>query len=211
MIRLLAALIVAAMLTACSNTNEDLNEIKRVIAPGKVAPPARANALIKANVPRLVVSFVETDLQGIVLLEATRDGRDIWLSAENANLVTDQGMLVGTRGFGIGLMSADVSQSQALILSGRNGDADRFHSYLTGNDETVTRTYRCRVENRGASEATISGTFVPARLMAEECRSLDQSFTNLYWVSDAENKIVMTRQWTGDFLGILTTRTVLRR
>lgn len=205
------ALLAALTFVACSNSNEDLNEVKRIITPNRVQPPARATALFQAGVPRMVVSFPSTELSGIVLLEGSRDGVDTWLSAEGANLITEQGMLVGTRGFGAGLMSADISQSKAMVLARTDGFADRFHTYLTGNDETATRTYRCHIENRGPRDATISGRAIATRLMAESCNSLDQEFSNLYWVSDAKKEIVQARQWTGDFLGIVSTRTVSRK
>ncbi|MFC3119471.1 YjbF family lipoprotein [Jhaorihella thermophila] len=87
------------------------------------------------------------------------------------------------------------------MLAGREGRATRFHTFLTGTDETVTRTYECRVEDRGARTVELGSRQVSTRLMAESCNSTDQQFVNLYWVDDGDGRIVLSRQWTGDYLG----------
>jgi len=205
-------LMVLTLLGACTNASEDFGHMKAILAPDKVGFNPRFVALAEAGdaVPVLQVAFVEQDRASAVLLESTRDGIDTWLTPDGATLITQQGMLVGTRGFGIGMLASDVDQPLAMVLGGREGFSDRFHTFLNGNDQAKTRTYRCEVENRGAREVFVGEKPVQTRLMAEDCRSLDQSFLNLYWVSDAGNRIVQSRQWTGDFLGIVTTRVVPR-
>jgi len=205
-------LMLVALLGACTNSSDDFENMKLILAPDKVGFNPRFVALAEAGstVPALQVAFVEQARASTVLLESTRDGIDTWLTPDGATLITKQGMLVGTRGFGAGMLASDVDQPLAMVLGGREGFSDRFHTFLNGNDEANTRTYRCEIKNRGAREVIVGDKPIQTRLMAEDCRSLDQSFLNLFWVSDTGNRIVQTRQWTGDFLGIVTTRVVPR-
>ena len=209
---LLRQLSVLAVLGACTNTSGDFQQIQAIVAPDSVRFNPRFAALAEAGtpVPALQVALIEDDRSNTVLLESRRDGLDTWLTPDGATLITHQGMLVGTRGFGAGMMASDVDQPLAMVLNGQQGYSDRFHSFLNGNDEINTRTYRCKIENRGAREVFIGGKPTQTRLMAEDCQSLDQEFLNLYWVSRSGNRIVQSRQWAGDFLGIVTTRVVPR-
>ncbi|MFC6689482.1 YjbF family lipoprotein [Jhaorihella thermophila] len=193
-------------LAACSNAaNEDDVFVKALNLGGdKVVP--RAQALYDAGAPRIVIGIPKTDRSAIMVLEARRDGLETWLSADGAAVILDRGLLRGTRGLGAGLLASDVSQSAALVLAGREGRATRFHTFLTGTDETVTRTYECRVEDRGARTVELGSRQVSTRLMAESCNSTDQQFVNLYWVDDGDGRIVLSRQWTGDYLGDISLR-----
>jgi len=201
-----------ALLGACTNTTDDFQQMRAILNPGSVEFDPRFIALAKAGdkVPALQVALLEGDRSSTVLLESRRDGFDTWLTPDGATLIMRQGMLVGTRGFGAGMMASDVDQPLAMVLNGREGFSDRFHSFLDGNDEITTRTYRCKIESRGAREVSIGGRPTQTRLMAEDCKSRDQAFLNLFWVSRSGNRIVQSRQWAGDFLGIVTTRVVPR-
>ncbi len=210
------ALIAALALAGCSSSSEGgrLAEVLNLGGgtdgvPAGFAPRFVPLATQSPLPPALQVAIIEQDLASTVLLEMRRDGVDTWLTPDGATLTTRDGFLLATRGFGQGLLASDITQPRAMVLAGQAGLSERFHTYLTGNDETVTRTYRCMIENRGARILQIGGDDVPVRLMAEDCRSLDQSFLNLYWVSTQTNRVLQTRQWAGEFLGVLTTRVVL--
>jgi len=209
---LLVFLSLPALLGACTNSSDDFKNMSHILAPGKTAFTPRFQALAEAgtSVPALQVALVEQDRAGTVLLESQRNGIDTWLTPDGATLIMRQGMLVGTRGFGAGMLASDVDQPLSMVLNGRQGYSDRFHTFLNGNDETNTRTYRCEIVNRGAREISVGDKPTQTRLMAEDCKSLDQSFLNLYWVSASGNRIVQSRQWAGDYLGIVTTRAVPR-
>ena len=44
----------------------------------------------------------------------------------------------------------------------------------------------------------------------KECCNAEQNFTNVYWVQTAPPRIVQSRQWAGDFNGMLVMRDVDR-
>ncbi|KUJ73200.1 hypothetical protein AVO45_15795 [Ruegeria marisrubri] len=205
------AILIAVLLNlmvACSNTSYEIETLRTAIGQGDARPDPRVQSLIDAGAPRLQVGFLKSGLAGTMVLEGERDGVRTWLSVDGAALLTRDGMVVAERGFGGGLMSSDVSQPLAAIRSGREGEVTRFHSFLTGNDEIVTRSYKCRIEDRGEKEILVQGKPVATRLMRETCRNTDHEFLNLYWFSRASGRMVQSRQWLGDFLGVVTMREV---
>lgn len=211
--RITALCLGLALLGACGATVEENSPFGQSIAAlrgGAAAVSPRFVVLLNQNAPALQVGFSETGLSGNVLLEE-RDGPfEYWLSPDGAQLILQDGMLHGTRGFGEGLLASELSQPLALVRGLQDGWSDRFQTYLDGNDRARTRTYRCRIDNRGAREINLFGTATNTRLMREDCRSLDQAFVNLYWVSPSGRDIVLSRQWAGPVLGMISTRVVPR-
>lgn len=178
--------------------------------PGQFRP--RFQALLEdPSVPALVLTVESRNQQGRLLRESQINGVDTWLSSDIVALMLEDGMLQGTRGLGSELFAADVSEPKSLILSGRTGLSDRLHSNLTGNDEIRTRSYRCLVESGGAANIPLEAGSVPTRIMTEDCKSLDQSFMNTYWISANSGTIVQSRQWAGDKLGYITTQAAVRK
>jgi len=165
-------------------------------------------ALLKAEAPALQIGIVEEGQGGTLLLER-RDGQfEYWLSPDGAQIILQDGMLHGTRGFGEGLLASEVTEPLARVHGLDPGWSDRFHTYLDGTDRTVTRTYRCQITSDGPREIEIAGAPVQTRLMRESCRSLDQEFENLYWVGPDSRDIVLSRQWSGPYVGAISTRVV---
>lgn len=146
-------IVVLTLLGACTNTSDDFNQIKRILTPGQVGFDPRFAALVEAGdaVPALHVSLVAQNRASAVLLESSRGGVETWLTPDGATLIMRKGMLVGTRGFGAGLMASDIEHSLAMVLGGQERLADRFLTFLDGNDVISTRTYRCEIENRAAA------------------------------------------------------------
>jgi hypothetical protein len=165
-------------------------------------------ALIEREAASMQIAFVEQKTNTTMLLERSDGAFQYWLTADGAQVVLQSGMLHSARGLGEGLLASDLSQPLALVKGLESGWSDRFHTYLDGEDFAVSRTYRCRVENAGPREIDLFGTPTNTRLMRESCRSLDQEFVNLYWVSPRSRTIVLSRQWIGPIIGQISTRIV---
>lgn len=197
-----------AFLGACSSNGDSWSDLQRIIAPEASFDP-RFAALVERDPRALQVAFPDQGVSSTILLASSRAGLDTWMTPDGATITTEAGMLRATRGLGIGLLAADIDQPLALVRARREGLSERFHTYLTGNDKAVIRAYRCIVKDRGPSHVDFPAGPRQTRLMQEDCRSLDQEFFNLYWVSP-EGEILQARQWTGDYLGIMTLRVVPR-
>ncbi|AUQ72482.1 YjbF family lipoprotein [Phaeobacter inhibens] len=192
--------------TACTNDEREILTAEQLTRGLSEQTTARAAILANAGAEKMQVRFLKTGRSGVMLQETHRAGLITWLSSDGASLQTDKGLLRATRGFGAGLMAVDLEQSHRRIFAHAEGPAERFHSYLTGNDETETRTYHCDIRDRGNRTLTIAGQGITTRLIAESCVNPDQSFLNLYWLRSTDNRLVQSRQWTGPYLGTMTTR-----
>ncbi|HDY94093.1 hypothetical protein LCGC14_0489040 [marine sediment metagenome] len=173
-------------------------------------PPRFAALVEDTSIPALLLTVENRKQTGRMLREARVNGVDTWLSSDLTALMLEDGMLQGTRGLGSELFAADVSEPKAMILSGRGGYSDRLHSNLTGTDEISTRAYRCLVETQGSATLALEIGAVATRKVTEDCKSLDQSFRNTYWVSVNSGAIVQARQWAGDEVGYLMTKAAAR-
>ncbi len=164
--------------------------------------------LLKDGAPAMQFGVVETKRNGTILLEKRFGLHEIWLTPDGGTITTERGLLHSTRGFGEGLLASELNEPVELVLGGREGFSDRFHTYLDGDDKAVSRTYRCSVTDKGPRDIRLRSGVAKTRLMEEECRSLNQEFKNLYWVELRTKTIVQSRQWAGPFVGAISTRIV---
>ena len=192
---------------SCTNTSDDF-----VVATSSIFGAAgidpRVAVLQQGDATYLKLALLKFDAGSLVVLEA-RDGEyETWLTSEGSSITTRAGFLQATHGLGQGLLAADVSEPMAMVRSGAEGTAIRFHSYLDGNDEVVIRTYVCDIENRGQDIVELETASINTRLAAEVCNSMDQEFENLYWLDPSTNQVVQSNQWAGEFLGVIATQVV---
>jgi len=201
-----------ALLTACSSSDTASNLDLAVDAIRGTQPDftPRFIELLRADAPVLDVSFIEQDSRANLLLDRRDGAFEYWLTSDGAHLILQSGMLHGTRGLGEGLLASDIDDALRLVRSRQAGTVDRLHTYLDGNDRAVTRTYRCVIDVSGPATITLPSGPANVSLMTERCRSLDQVFTNFYWVVPKTGQIVQSRQWSGPELGAMSTRTAER-
>ncbi len=188
--------------------------LSALTACGALPLPGRAPAvdpgfaaLAQAGAPRLQVGLLSQRAGTVVVRDTVRDGYATWVSQDGASLTLNRGMLVATRGLGGDMLGSDVSEPLAIVLQRSPGRVTRFHTFLDGENRPVRRAYICDIEDRGPRELTFGAATLQTRLIGEDCASQDQTFLNLYWI-DGTGQIVQSRQWAGDFAGILTFRIV---
>jgi len=204
-----AGLVLPFLLTACDGLVEEdgaFGQVKRFIEEPEIDP--RFRSAVANERPALQLGLVDRDIQSIVMLDNSRAGIDTWISSDGAGLVTQNGMMRGVSGLEQVWLSSDISQPIALVSATQEGVADRFHTYLDGEDQAVTRTYRCVIERSGSRDVNLGTRVAATTLMRETCKSLDDEFFNLYWVENG--RIIQARQWAGPEVGAISTRVVAR-
>lgn len=207
--RIWGAFSLSVALAACGTSGVDDSVIGATIASLRTDGfSQRFVALSDARAPVLQIGFVRRQEGGNVLLERRNGAFEYWLSPDGAHIILQDGVLHGTRGLGEGLLASELSEPLRHIKGLEPGFSDRFHTYLNGNDEAVTRTFRCKFELGEITDVTVEGGIVRTRQMLENCRSLDQEFDNIYWVDPTTRQIVQSRQWAGPFVGSISTRIV---
>lgn len=140
---------------------------------------------------------------------ATRDARTTWRSGDGVSITTKAGLLEATRGLGADMLASDTSETATRLRRNTPGTAKRFHTFLTGEDKALTRAFVCDVSSRGPRSIDVGRGSEPARLMAEDCTSLTDSFTNLYWIAPSGD-LLQSRQWAGPNTGPLAIRKLVQ-
>lgn len=201
--------LLATLLSACGTDGTEESPFAQVATKlaGQPSVAPRAARLLRRNPEQMQVGFIRKKRSGIVLLELRKGPYEYWLGGDDTQIILQDGMLHGTRGLGEGLLASELSQPLALVRGLAPGVSDRFHTYLDGNDHAVTRTYRCVI---GVEPAAPLSPERPGlvHLVREDCKSLDQAFTNVYWVDPKSRKILQSRQWVGPRIGSISTRVI---
>ena len=207
---LLGALALLA-LGACSSDPQTRRMAASALPFSRPAPVLAAEfaAAEQAGAPRFLAA-IETRPEAVALfLRQTRSassGVSTWISGDGAQLMLDDGILVGSRGFSGDVMAAQVSESAALIHGLSPGTATRLMTLIDGEDHAVTRAFRCQV-SLGESEEVIIGTrAVPAIPVTEACHGTLASFENYYWVVPRSGEIIQSSQWAGTVTGKMSLR-----
>ncbi|WP_172331478.1 YjbF family lipoprotein [Mangrovicoccus sp. HB161399] len=178
---------------------------------GQSPSERRYEQLSRAGVPSVLAGVENEEGRFAAFLKLQeRNGIGTWVSPDNVSLSLWNGFLVATRGLGGDIMSADVGEVQAAILFGFPGYYPRFQSYLDGENQTVIRSFVCKVSSRGTRQVDLGPFTATTRLMEEDCKSSDQSFVNLYWVDEGTGEVRQSRQWASPLLGPIALRQIPR-
>jgi hypothetical protein len=193
--------LILAGLTACGPLNDDglgpkfLNAAQNITGlgadPAPAAPaisPAIANA---APGDVLLVKIIARDAVA-ALTKVAQSGRNItWISPGDVTMSFEDGILVGTRGLDDDLMGVDPIGVRAALNAG-GGTAQRLQSFLTSEDQIVTRELTCDITRVGAEDIqTVSGTRAATKF-EEDCKGPAVEFKNSYWLAGGE--IIRSRQ-----------------
>jgi hypothetical protein len=185
--------------------------IREIRAP-KPELPALTPALI-ASLPTAALELVIEDRGATAFLVPYSDRTDrrkgalrTWRSADSAQIVLRDGVLVTTRGLGNDLGSSRVSSVLTSIetLSPVSGPHNLF---VKGYDNKSSRIdLECEMQSLGAKTIDIVQTQHSVIHFRENCAGPDGEVTNDYWVSQFDSTVWQSRQWGGPGLGYLRMR-----
>lgn len=134
-----------------------------------------------------------------------------WEAPDAVSVSLAGGVLVATRGLGPDLMSAEVTQTRAMLAGApmpARGYA-RLHSYLDGEHRVQFESFLCRDAGRRPETVTLRGMTRQTLRVTEICTSPDTDFVNEYWIG-ADGVVWRSRQWIGPRLGYLETSRLRR-
>ncbi|MBB5723910.1 hypothetical protein FHS72_003557 [Loktanella ponticola] len=202
------AFVFATSLAACSTDKEQssFGLASSYFSQQQFAPSPRFNSLFAEQRSVLDIEFIDLGVTGKLILEQQDGAFARYLSADLGGVVLQRGILHSVYGFGEPLAGAELSQSLSLIIAGRSGVANRFHTYVDGEDRAQTRTYLCEIAPVGPRDVMLEAETVQTTLMSERCSSLEHSFDNLYWVDTLRGEAIQSRQWVGENVGSMVIR-----
>lgn len=149
----------------------------------------------------LVVEAYEGTSRVLMVPAMVNLNRVTWISEDNVSIITENGVVIATRGLPRDLMAADVIESRRAILQG-GGSAPRIHELLDDEDSISTELLQCSIAPVGSETIKIVEESVSTRRFTERCDGQAYDFTNTYWV-DAGGTIVRSRQFVSPETGFL--------
>ena len=159
---------------------------------------------LKNTDKRLAIAVVENRNSFTFLTEVANNGAySTWGSPDRRTISEKNGVVTATRGLGADLMSAEVSNSLALIVNRRSGNASRTHVYLNGENQEQIMQLTCSIKVLGAESIAIGEISGTVTVLDEECSGPNVAFENTYKVTPS-GRIVQSRQWLGPVNGYLT-------
>lgn len=139
--------------------------------------------------------------QAFVVLAASEQGQQKWVTADKNMIVTDHGRIVKTIGFGEDIVSVDNLKSDPLALGLLNSAAsEQWHTKVVWAQ--VFRAGYALVshfEYKGIEQVTILETSRSLARFDEKVSvsALNQSYTNSYWVDPKSKMVIKSQQYMG--------------
>lgn len=219
--RIAGAGLIAALLTACGS-EQGANASLSQLALGSVsqavkarrADPAQkivlsAEQLAQINVP--VVQINPESLGGSDFLQRVTSRRDsglgvveVWKSSDNAQVFLRNGVVVGSRGIGGDIISADANVTIRALSAGAESNGIRTYVISDGDVTTTEYKFRCTVESVGDQNLTLFNQGFRLHQMRESCiggPGGDKVLRNDYWVQRSDGFVRKSRQWMGPRIG----------
>jgi hypothetical protein len=175
-----------ALLLGCSSSPADL-AMTAISGRNLGAETAEMQRLVAAGAPQMIVWLLDQDRATTLVLAGTRDGVARWRAADNVQIYTRDGMIIGTRGLSFDLMTADVGAAGPVITSGRSGQITRIHRQLDGQDRMKITSYICDILPAGSETIRTGETSYASTLRVDEqCFSPSGDIENRYWLRDGQ-------------------------
>ncbi len=139
--------------------------------------------------------------QAFVVLAASEQGQQKWVTADKNMIVTDHGRIVKTIGFGEDIVSVDNLKSDPLALGLLNSETPKQWQTKVAWAQ-VFRTGHVLVsqfEYKGLEQVTILETSRSLARFDEKVSvsALNHSYTNSYWVDPKNKMVIKSLQYMG--------------
>jgi len=190
-----------------------LSSLKDVSAARRKGPLEKidlpASELAKVNVPLIQVN---PEIRGgsdfLRRVQARRDSTggqfEIWESSDKAQIFLKDGVVVGSRGIGGDIISAEAVSTRTALGQRKQSAGLRKFVVSDGDNTTTEYQFRCRVANLGRSEISFSNQSFDVDHLQETCATTDggaQKLRNDFWVHRTTGLVQKSRQWMGPRVG----------
>ncbi|UWR30208.1 YjbF family lipoprotein [Sulfitobacter sp. W002] len=127
---------------------------------------------------------------------------EVWQSTDQAQIVLREGVLVGTKGLGGDMRSAQ-AQTVIAALDGQGGGGERLITLARLDGTAQTVPFACDVTHLGPETIQIVDRRLSVRHFREDCVYGATTFSNDYWAEVGTGKLRRSRQWAGPQFGYM--------
>ncbi|MFV0408943.1 MAG: YjbF family lipoprotein [Paracoccus sp. (in: a-proteobacteria)] len=226
--KILGTLALTMALGACGSASDEnqssvLGQLGQIAGPavakvsgGKSAQPKAAplspeqmaaRALSANPAPLILVGLENTGTVQVMAMVGDNTGMRTYMTPNEQALIIRGGMLVGTRGLGHDLSTAETEGTAVLIRARRAGEGKRTMRYLDGEGIERPLPMTCSVAIGGGKNFSFAGSSWTATQVTESCKGGGAEIQNSYLVT-ASGQIPVSRQWIGPNLDYVSIQTV---
>lgn len=127
---------------------------------------------------------------------------EVWQSSDNVQFVLRDGVLVGTKGLGADMRSAQAGSTLAGF-DGQGGGGARLITLARRDGSAQAVEFACDIAQMGHETLQIVDQRVSTFRMQETCVHGDVAFTNDYWVETGSGRMRKSRQWVSPDFGYI--------
>jgi len=127
---------------------------------------------------------------------------EVWQSSDNIQFILRDGVLVGTKGLGPDMRSAQAGATLAGF-DGQGGGGARLITLAGGNGSAQRVEFACDMTQMGRDTIQIVDQRVSTYRMQETCAYGGTTFTNEYWVETSSGRMRKSRQWVSPGFGYI--------
>lgn len=222
MSRLAAQLILAAFLAGCGSDKKNdafavpsqaVGVLKQLLmgGPDGPAPKAQLTAAQLASFNQPVLQVNPETFGGSDFLGRSKPRRDshlgvveVWNSSDDAQIFLRDGVVVGTRGVGGDIISADANITISALSDSSKRSGLKTYFISDGDVTTTEYKFRCTVDHIGIEDISIANQRFTTRRVREDCvggPSGKAVLHNEYWVQHPSKLVRKSRQWMGPTVG----------
>ena len=150
--------------------------------------------------PLLAAEMPARKANATMVVVGENAGHRTWVAADGIMLITQDGILTGTRGFGRDLMVSNVSAVGPALRAG-SGSVAREMSRIDDEGHVTPTRYQCVITRGGPQQIDLVSRQVATHLVTEACDNpAGEGFVNRYWL-DGTGRIRQSDQWVGPGYG----------
>ena len=173
-------------------------------APLDISASFTPEVLAGINQPLLAAEMPARKANATMVVVGNNAGHLTWVAADGIMLITKDGILTGTRGFGRDLMVSNVSAVLPALRAG-SGSVAREMSRIDDEGHVIPTRYNCTITRGGSQQVDLISRQFATHLVTETCEDAvgngaGEAFVNRYWL-DGTGRIRRSDQWVGPLYG----------
>jgi len=146
------------------------------------------------------MSVISREATALVVLGGRNGGKETWFSSDGLSVSLENGLLIGTRGFGDDLMGADITAAQESLNEG--GSHIRTFDFLNGLGQIERLSLQCTTVQARRDQLTILERTFDTAVLEETCEGAGHNIKNTYWQGHS-GVIWQSRQWVSEGVGYI--------
>ena len=125
---------------------------------------------------------------------------EVWESSDGKQVILREGVLIGTKGLGGDMRSAE-ARTVIAGFDGQGGSGERLITLARLDGTAQVVPFSCDVTQLGREVIQIVDRQVATYRLREDCRFGEHGFSNDYWVETGSGRMRRSRQWAGPSYG----------